>query len=106
MHCLLIYDIPDDGPRIKIADACLDYGLDRIQYSAFVGELRLSQQDELMLRAQKLLGKRLGKIQLFAINEADWAARREIIQLEKEPAATKVAAPSAQVPADDSNEAI
>jgi CRISPR-associated endonuclease Cas2 len=27
MRCLLIYDIPDDRVRQKIADACLDYGL-------------------------------------------------------------------------------
>ena len=39
MQSLLIYDIPDDRARQKIADACLDYGLQRIQYSAFLGEL-------------------------------------------------------------------
>jgi hypothetical protein len=39
MQSLLIYDIPDDRARQKVADACLDYGLERIQYSAFLGEL-------------------------------------------------------------------
>ena len=39
MNCLLIYDIPDDRKRTKIADICLDYGLDRIQYSAFSGNI-------------------------------------------------------------------
>ena len=34
---ILIYDIPDDRLRSKVADACLEYGLDRIQYSAFLG---------------------------------------------------------------------
>ncbi|RMF86962.1 MAG: CRISPR-associated endonuclease Cas2, partial [Nitrospinota bacterium] len=28
MKCLLIYDIPDDRIRTKIADFCLDYGLE------------------------------------------------------------------------------
>jgi CRISPR-associated protein Cas2 len=36
---LVIYDIPHDGTRGKVADMCLDYGLDRIQYSAFTGQL-------------------------------------------------------------------
>lgn len=34
---LLIYDIENDRVRGKIADACIDYGLDRVQFSAFVG---------------------------------------------------------------------
>ena len=86
MRCLLVYDIPDDGKRTKIADVCLDYGLDRIQYSAFSGELRATHQDELMLKIKKVLGKRPGKVQLFPINEDAWAARREIIQEAPQPA--------------------
>ena len=39
MRYLLIYDIAHDGVRTKVADVCLDYGLQRIQYSAFLGEL-------------------------------------------------------------------
>ena len=31
---LLIYDIPDDRLRSKVADACLDYGLDPEQRNA------------------------------------------------------------------------
>jgi len=80
MRCLLVYDIPDDGKRSKIADVCLDYGLDRIQFSAFAGELRATHQDELMLKIKKVLGKRPGKVQLIAISEDLWAARKEILQ--------------------------
>jgi CRISPR-associated protein, Cas2 family len=29
-NVILVYDIVDDRKRAKIADACLDYGLDRI----------------------------------------------------------------------------
>jgi len=36
MNCIVIYDIVDDGLRSKVADTCLDYGLARIQYSAFL----------------------------------------------------------------------
>jgi CRISPR-associated protein Cas2 len=80
MKCLLTYDIPHDGTRTKIADFCLDYGLDRIQYSAFVGDLTRTYQEELMLKIGDRLGDRPGKIQLFAICDKDWRQRIEIIQ--------------------------
>jgi CRISPR-associated protein Cas2 len=90
MNCLLVYDIPDDRVRGKIADFCLDYGLDRIQYSAFVGQLNRTHQEELMLKVKKKLGKKAGKIQLFSMCATDWAQRLELIQ---EAPATKEDAP-------------
>ena len=75
MHTLLIYDIPDDRKRSKIADACLDYGLDRIQYSAFYGELSRNHQEELMLRIIDLLEDKPGNIQLFPIAQREWDSR-------------------------------
>lgn len=80
MNCLLVYDIPDDRARTKIADFCLDYGLDRIQYSAFVGNLSRTHQEELMLKIKKRLGKKAGNIQLFPICGKDWENRLEWIQ--------------------------
>jgi CRISPR-associated protein Cas2 len=80
MKCLLVYDIPHDGTRTKVADYCLDYGLDRIQYSAFVGDLARTYQEELILRIGERLGDRAGKIQLFVICDKDWRQRLEIIQ--------------------------
>jgi hypothetical protein len=35
----VVYDIVDDGVRGRVANACKDYGLERIQYSAFCGAL-------------------------------------------------------------------
>ncbi len=78
MQCLLVYDIPDDRKRAKIAEACLDYGMDRIQYSAFLGPLLPTHQEELMLKIEKTLGRRSGNIQLFPLCEKDWANRRVI----------------------------
>ncbi len=81
MQCLVVYDIPDDAKRAKIAEVCLDYGLDRIQYSAFLGPLLPTHQEELMLKLKKVLGKRLGNIQLFPLCEKDWEARRAIVRV-------------------------
>jgi CRISPR-associated protein Cas2 len=80
MKCLLVYDISNDRTRTKIADFCLDYGLDRIQYSAFVGDLSRTHREELMLKIGDRLGDRSGKVQLFAICKTDWQQRLEIIQ--------------------------
>lgn len=80
MKCLLIYDIPDDRVRTKIADFCLDYGLDRVQYSAFMGELSTNHQEELMLKITQRLGKAAGKIDLFPICKQDWRARMSVAQ--------------------------
>lgn len=75
MQCLLIYDIPDDRARTKVADVCLDYGLDRLQYSAFGGQLNRGQQEELLLRIKKKMGRRAGNVQVIPICASDWAAR-------------------------------
>jgi CRISPR-associated protein Cas2 len=75
----LIYDIPNDGARNKVADLCLDYGLERIQYSAFEGELKRTHQEELVMRIKKRLGKQAGDVRLVPICEKDWAARLEVM---------------------------
>jgi CRISPR-associated protein Cas2 len=80
MKCLLIYDIPDDRVRTKIADFCLDYGLDRVQYSAFMGDLSTNHQEELMLKITQRLGKAAGKIELFPICKQDWRGRISVEQ--------------------------
>ena len=85
MRCLLIYDIPDDNARTKVADVCLDYGLDRIQYSAFLGQLNRGLQEELLLRIQKRMGKKAGNVQLIPICATDWQAR--LVHIEEPPAA-------------------
>lgn len=80
MYCLLVYDISDDRKRGKVADACLDYGLDRIQYSAFTGNIQPTYQEELMLKIKKILGKKSGNIQLYQICAEDWKRRKVISQ--------------------------
>jgi CRISPR-associated protein Cas2 len=75
VRCLLIYDIPDDRQRTKIADACLDYGLDRIQYSAFCGKISRNHQEELFQKARRILGTKPGSIRLVSICATDWQNR-------------------------------
>ena len=75
MRCLVIYDIPNDRLRNKVADICLDYGLDRIQFSAFLGNLSKNHQEELMLKVEQRMDDHPGNIQLIPICAKDWAER-------------------------------
>lgn len=77
-RCLLVYDIPNDRIRTKVADFCLDYGLSRIQYSAFLGDLARSKQDELLQRIRRKLGGEPGRIALFPVCDTDFKGRREV----------------------------
>jgi len=78
VYLLLIYDITHDGTRTKVASACEDYGLDRVQYSAFSGQLSRTHQEELMLRIRDLLGEKTGHVQLIPVAVDDWERRLEI----------------------------
>ena len=95
-HCLVVYDISHDRTRTKVADICLDYGLDRIQYSAFMGKLVRTHQEELMLKVKRQLGTHAGNIQLYPICEKDWKRRQVIAREKAEPSAlhTKRSLPS------------
>lgn len=75
MHLLLIYDIPDDRTRSRIADACLDFGLDRIQYSAFYGRLSRAHRESLMVLLEQTLGELDGSMQLIVVCDTDWRKR-------------------------------
>lgn len=78
-YVILIYDIPDDRIRHKVSERCKDYGLDRIQYSAFAGDIDRNRREELMLRLKKTLGKKEGDIRLQPVCSRDLALAKEII---------------------------
>ena len=78
MRLLILYDIPDDRLRGRVADACLDYGLERIQFSAFAGELQRVHQRELELKVTRLLARQPAKVRFLALDERTWATQRVI----------------------------
>jgi CRISPR-associated protein Cas2 len=80
MHVLLIYDIVSDPKRTKVADVCQDYGLDRIQYSAFTGMLSRTYQEELMMKIQAIVGDTPARVQLYPIDEKAWQKRLSVEQ--------------------------
>lgn len=68
---VLIYDIEDDKLRARVSDIWLNYGLARIQFSAFFGKLNRNKRQELALRLQRELGTQSGRIRVIPICEQD-----------------------------------
>jgi CRISPR-associated protein Cas2 len=81
---MVIYDVPDDRARTRISEACLDYGLERVQYSAFLGRLTRNKREELFLRLKGILGKKAGKVLVQPICEKDLKVALAV-ENEKEP---------------------
>lgn len=68
---LLIYDIENDRLRTRASDVCLDYGLERIQFSAFFGKLNRNRRQELALKLQNEIGNESARIRIIPVCEDD-----------------------------------
>jgi CRISPR-associated protein Cas2 len=68
---VLIYDIEDDRLRTRTSDICLDYGLERIQFSAFFGKLNRNRRQELALRLQREVEDESARIRIIPVCEDD-----------------------------------
>lgn len=73
IQVIVIYDISDDGVRHRVSETCLDYGLDREQFSVFTGRLKSVHIRELskLLRAQL----QTGQVQVIPVSADDWQRR-------------------------------
>ena len=74
--------IIDPGLRAKVADLCLDYGMQRVQRSAYAGRLARGRADELLLKAKRLAGTRQIDLRLFPICDHDLQQSRSLLQVE------------------------
>jgi CRISPR-associated protein Cas2 len=68
---VLIYDIQDDGVRMRTSEICLNYGLERIQFSAFFGKLNRNRRQELALRIQREVEGESARVRIYPICEDD-----------------------------------
>jgi CRISPR-associated protein Cas2 len=68
---VLIYDVEEDRVRTRVAEICLDYGLERIQFSAFFGRLNRNRRQELCLRVQGEIGNRSARVRVIPVCEDD-----------------------------------
>jgi len=68
---VLIYDVEDDRLRTRVSEVCLDYGLERIQFSAFFGKLNRNRRQELALRLAREVEKESARIRIIPVCEDD-----------------------------------
>jgi CRISPR-associated protein Cas2 len=68
---VVLYDVEDDRLRGRVAEICLDYGLERIQFSAFFGKLNRNRRQELALMLQREVEKEAARIRIIPVCEGD-----------------------------------
>jgi len=54
---IVIYDVTDNDLRNKLIKLLTDYGLERIQYSAFLGELKQHSLNSLTTEIKRIMNK-------------------------------------------------
>ena len=69
MPTLVIYDISSDEIRTKLANRLFDYGLQRIQYSAFKGNVNAHDRGILVEELQKFIGSEKDSIYVVPLCE-------------------------------------
>ena len=78
MRYVVIYDITDDNLRALVAETLKDYGLQRIQYSAFIGNLRRDKLNSLLVDLKNLIKEQIENVQLYPVCETCFKGRREV----------------------------
>jgi CRISPR-associated protein Cas2 len=68
----VIYDISKDRTRSKIADRCLDFGLQRVQKSVFLGDLQPNRIDEVIEFSRELLDLETDSVYVFPMCREDF----------------------------------
>ncbi len=69
MICWVMYDIKDDRARTKISKACEKAGLNRVQYSVFLGSIEKSFLDELQIRIEELINAEKDSVYIFPMSK-------------------------------------
>lgn len=80
----IFYDIEKDKIRNRVSSVCKDYGLERIQFSGFIGYLSRNKREELAIKLRDELMDSNGKILIQPVCEKDFRQYREFINMEEE----------------------
>lgn len=72
MPVFVVYDVEDDKIRSRLFNACLDYDLKSVQYSAFCGRLWRGKIRELVARLHRELGDAAGHVLIIPMRTREW----------------------------------
>jgi len=80
LRWIVVYDITDDNLRSKVSERLKDYGLDRIQYSAFHGELQRHALASLSTDMKRFLneGEETDSVLIFPLCDSCFKGRIEV----------------------------
>jgi CRISPR-associated protein Cas2 len=79
----VFYDIEDDKIRAKTAETCKDFGLQRTQFSGFIGYMSRNRREEMAIKLRDLLGENNGKILIQPVCEKDFREYKEYIHYDE-----------------------
>lgn len=68
----VVYDITDNKIRAKVAKACKEYGLYRVQKSVFLGRINNNQIDELAIRCKDIIEEGVDSVYVFPLCDDDF----------------------------------
>lgn len=74
MICWVMYDIKEDRSRTKIAKACQQSGLYRVQYSVFLGTIEADRKDSLQLQIEELMDEEEDSVYIFPMSKDELKA--------------------------------
>jgi CRISPR-associated protein Cas2 len=77
IHVIVIYDIRASSVRTRVADICLDYALDRQQYSVFTGLMKPQHLKKMASEIDSQV-KRDGYVVILRFSADEWTRRIEI----------------------------
>ena len=80
----VFYDIEEDKVRSRAARVCKDFGMERMQFSGFVGYLSRNRREEMAVKLRDVLGKTNGKILVQPVCERDFREYKEFIHFNEE----------------------
>lgn len=66
---VVLYDVENDRIRTRVAEVCLNYGLERIQYSAFLGKINRNRRQELSLELLDEVGGENARLRIIPVTE-------------------------------------
>lgn len=74
MICWVLYDIQANGARTKVAKACKQAGLYRVQKSVFLGTLTENEKDALKLDITDLINEEQDSVYIFPMSKDELQA--------------------------------
>lgn len=68
----VVYDVVEDAVRNRVARACLNKGLYRVQKSVFLGKLNANARDSLGLECGALIDPDVDSVYIFPMDTASF----------------------------------